>query len=335
MADTARCPVCGAAQEKGVGCMKCRFPLAFVRAFADASSYQAWQVQCQRAAFVRLRGQPLLAVSTAGLAVLNPCTHILRVYNRFGSHRDIPQVMLSGLFGSQWVAQPTARNLVYPVHDVTHVCLLPDCTLAVGKDGRVTVIGYMALKDEIERWESVAWLWCSLYCAAGILRDGSLMIAYRIRGGPVTLYVGTDRLGGKAVSAVVLSNEGTGTVTAFVLLEDGTVAIAICDNQESGCTRMQENIISVTVINDQKYTAIAATDDIVLLLGKDGRVRPLGDHCSFAEEVNAWTDIVLLTACDTCAAAVDIEGQLHLAGQSYYRGKLIGEEKWDPLFLLP
>ena len=339
MADAVLCPVCGEPGHGSLNCSQCGMPCAFVEYFADARARSAWLSVCEnvssswhKAHLLRQEDfpkQPLLTVSANYLSLLNPKTETLRLYNRFRNFIDYQKIiqmaqadtLYATLYNNGTVTCSDRDLDVTRLRKIRFISATGRAVIAVDRDGNVHARGYDPLQSRFMKWKQMRIVVSNETVTAGIQADGGVRLASLLQ----EEVIERSQLASPAIDAAVCSGE------TLILLENGSVMRSPVMRQRFGVNpECRFGRLQHMPGFESGVTALAAMENVILLLGSDGRVRfsNTPEQRELVSQVEAWKDIVLLAAGRRCAAAVDAEGNLHLAGITN-----LNYLNWDETFL--
>ena len=321
------CPSCGAAMANAEECSTCHFRPSEIACFSDQAALQVWKT-----VYVppRPSAEKLLFPGTQKLAVLDPRSHILTLYNQFERERVLQNVRHFSLRDSHWAAafldghaEAAGDNsfqqcAVDGLTGVTHVHTMANATCLIA-DGRVTVRGYSPFENAVNGWTDMVQLASGTSHIAGLRRDGTVLIA-----------AAPDAPQDMRQQPALSEANGVRTCAAPPAWRN-VIAIESGETYLLGLTK-DGRVLTLGTVNDQplqlnwteKIVSIAAARDYALGLTASGTLLVTGKARSrFGAKLDAdtqgWSRLTAIGADASVAAGVDSDGNLLLAGKPAYR----------------
>lgn len=317
------CPSCGAAMTHVEECSICHFKPGEIACFADTEALQVWKT-----VYVppRPSAEKLLIPRTQKLAVLDPRTHTLTLYNQFERERVLTDVRQFSMSDSHWAAvfmdghaEAAGDNsfqqcAVDGLTDVTYVHAMANATCLIA-GGRVTVRGYCPFEKALTGWTDVVQLTSGTEHIAGLRRDGTVLLA--------STPAAPEGLQGTAPAAWrnVIAIEA-GETYLLGLTKEGRVLSLGTVNGQPLTLDWTEQIVSIAAARDY---ALGLTASGTLLVTGKARSR---FGAKLDQDTHGWSRLTAIGADDSVAAGVDSSGRLLLAGKPAYRS-LPDAPYWD------
>lgn len=314
------CPVCGSKphnpEPPGVVCDKCGFEFAFIKYIADSKSKTIWENKIVEARdqlriekmtrysqgdYFVLAGDSVAYISYAekklfffdGDGAVEEKENVIQ-YSR--SERNSAILFENGqlkAFGDNSYGQCNVQSL----SDVSSVLCAPNCIYAVGKDGRVVIVGAV-VDPEIKTWKDISTMTCGSFHVLGLTKSNKVRIAGEMIEQSVVDKV-TSWENVKSICAA--------TDCSIALFQDGTVSFAGRQNDPRREVESWKGIVSVKA--DSSY-AVGLT--------KEGDIRLAGACKTYLDmgrsSAALWKNVLAVTCSRSGIAAILNNGALLIVG---------------------
>lgn len=337
------CPACGAAMKDPERCGSCGLSPAEIACFADQTALALW-----KAIYVppKPTADKLLILSQNKLAVLNPRTHALTLFNQFERMLTMENVRQFSMSAAHWAALMLDGHVEAEGDDTYQQCAVKDlaevsfvhaadaCTLLV-QAGRVIVRGYCIFEKALSAWTDIVQVVLGEKHAAGLKKDGSVIIAaadsapQALRAHPLSApqgdYIRTYHAPDTWRDVIALE---AGDNYILGLTRDGR-ALALGESSgEPLSLDWKEPIVSIAAAKDHSLGLTAG--GTLLIAGKTRTRSRFGGNLAAA--VEGWNQLRAIGASGGVAAAVTAQGELRLAGRPAYAA-LPSSPDWDSRLL--